>query len=301
MNITQPLRKKRAAFVFTALLLAAFSLSGCATIRSAGAPLSYNEVSSETVLVSAATLHPAITVETYRNENYPLTYHLVTVDLSDSSISLVSAPLLAASSADSAESVCVTGETTQSFAQRTGAIVAINATPFSIPGNKPLFMTSRRLFTGLVIEDGTQLSAPEERYGALGFTKDNTAFIMESQTEPLPEDTVSVLGGFWIILKDGKHTDDFADIQNSRTAAGISADGKTLFLLSVEGERSASSRGLNYYDCAEILKKAGARSAIQLDGGGSTSLIIQGNNKLSYSKKRAVANNFGICVTISID
>lgn len=303
MKLNQPLWKFRAAFIFNCLLLlfAALTFSGCTTFRLSNCPLSYGAVSSETVLVSKETLHPAITVETYRNEAYPLIYHLVTADLSDSSISLVSAPLQAEKSPDNTESGCITGETTLHFAQRTGAIAAINATPFSTPGSKPLFMTRLRQFTGLVIEDGLKLSAPKEQYGALGFTRDKTAFIMESQTDPLPEDTCLVLGGFWTILKNGEHTGSFADIQNARTAAGISADGKTLFLLSVENGYSGSSRGLNYYDCAEILLRAGAENAVQLDGGRSASLIIQEVNRFSYTQKRKVANNLGIVVTISVD
>lgn len=282
--------------LITALLITVSCLSGCRSYPVAENPgLYFSTANPDTVLVSEIIPHRGVRVETYRNREYPLIWHLVTIDLSDPELAIIAEPL-------SSETYgCTEAETTQDFARRTGALVAINATPFSVPDDKPFHATAERKLEGLFISDGVQFSDPKAQYGALGFTQEKRAFVMESQDFPLPEDAAFVFGGFWVILKDGEHYDSFKAIQDSRMAAGISADGMTLFLLCVEGERPVSSRGLTYYDCAEILLNAGAENAVQLDGGGSISLIIQENNMLSFPQMRKVANNFGIYVTIGID
>lgn len=301
MQNRQPALKNRHAFtklplILLVLLFSAACLTGCRSLPPVDEPDFYfSTANPDTVLVSKNTPHRSISVETYRNKAYPLIWHLVTIDLSDPELAIVADPLPADGYG------CVEAETTLEFARRTGALVAVNATPFSVPAGKPFHATNERQLEGLFISDGLWFSDSKEQYGALGFTRDKRAFVLESQNDLLPSDTAFVFGGFWVILKDGEHYDSFKAIQDSRTAAGISEDGKTLFLLSVEGEQPLASRGLSYFDCAEILKHAGAVNAVQLDGGASGSLIIQGNNALSYPTIRVVANSFGIIQTVPID
>ena len=78
---------------------------------------------------------------------------------------------------------------------------------------------------------------------------------------------------------------------------GVSKDGKTLYLLVVEGEKQKYSRGLSFQECADIFIRLGADNALQMDGGGSASLFINGENVLSYRKfrKNAAFAGFGVC------
>jgi exopolysaccharide biosynthesis protein len=59
-----------------------------------------------------------------------------------------------------------------------------------------------------------------------------------------------------------------------RTASGISEDGN-LILLVVDG-RQRASRGVDLAELAQLLASTGAVDGINLDGGGSTSLIVAG-------------------------
>jgi exopolysaccharide biosynthesis protein len=59
-----------------------------------------------------------------------------------------------------------------------------------------------------------------------------------------------------------------------RTAAGRTADG-ALMLLVVDG-RQPASRGVNLEELAEIMRDLGAVQALNLDGGGSTALVVDG-------------------------
>lgn len=63
---------------------------------------------------------------------------------------------------------------------------------------------------------------------------------------------------------------------NPRTAAGVTADG-ALILLVVDG-RQADSRGVTLDELAALMLELGAVDAINLDGGGSSTLVV--NNTL---------------------
>jgi len=68
---------------------------------------------------------------------------------------------------------------------------------------------------------------------------------------------------------------EFTAAEYPRTAAGISADGKTLILVTVDG-RQTLSHGVTLRQLASILQSYGAAQAINFDGGGSTALSVAG-------------------------
>ncbi len=61
--------------------------------------------------------------------------------------------------------------------------------------------------------------------------------------------------------------------RNPRTAAGISADGHRLILAVVDGRQKPYSDGMSLPELAALMRALGARDAINLDGGGSTTLV----------------------------
>src|SRR5690606_31231331 len=58
-----------------------------------------------------------------------------------------------------------------------------------------------------------------------------------------------------------------------RTAAGVTADGK-LLLFTVDGRNSSHSQGMSTPEVANLLVQYGAVQAVNLDGGGSTTLVM---------------------------
>lgn len=66
-----------------------------------------------------------------------------------------------------------------------------------------------------------------------------------------------------------------AEARHPRTAVGYSRDGRMLFLLVVDG-RSATSVGVTLVELAEVLGRLGAWEALNFDGGGSTTMVIDG-------------------------
>ena len=65
-----------------------------------------------------------------------------------------------------------------------------------------------------------------------------------------------------------------AKASNPRTAIGIAEDGHYVFVVS-DG-RTEESEGLSLYELAEFLQELGVETAYNLDGGGSSTMVYQG-------------------------
>ncbi|MGE9349706.1 phosphodiester glycosidase family protein [Isoptericola variabilis] len=79
------------------------------------------------------------------------------------------------------------------------------------------------------------------------------------------------------LLEDGEvtsSTSDFATLRHPRTAVGLSADGATAYLVVVDG-RQAQSIGASLPELGRFLAQLGADDAINLDGGGSTTMVAR--------------------------
>ncbi|MFE7404964.1 phosphodiester glycosidase family protein [Isoptericola sp. NPDC057559] len=106
------------------------------------------------------------------------------------------------------------------------------------------------------------------------------------------------------LLEDGEvtsSTSDFATLRHPRTAVGISADGGTAYLVVVDG-RQAQSIGASLPELGRFLGQLGADDAINLDGGGSTTMVarLPGDagtsvlNSPSDGTERLDANGLGL-------
>ncbi len=83
-----------------------------------------------------------------------------------------------------------------------------------------------------------------------------------------------------------------AEVRHPRTAVGYSRDGRTLYLLTVDG-RSTASVGMTLVELAEVLRRLGAWNAMNFDGGGSTTMVVGGavvNVPSDPTGERAVGN-----------
>ena len=201
--------------------------------------------------------------------------HCVRIDLSVPGLRIVSYPDTAGRFA---------GKTTVAFARETGAQVAVNATPFA-----GRFFFKRTV--GIHVADGKRLSAPAHQYDALVFAQTAAglrARIVAAQDEAQLAGAAHAFGGFWTIVRGGVKQEFKHTSHDARTAAGISADGRTLYLLAAE--RSA---GMSFQQCADIFLAFGVADAIQLDGGHSSDLVLHGKSVFSRPFRRGVGVSFG--------
>lgn len=68
-----------------------------------------------------------------------------------------------------------------------------------------------------------------------------------------------------------------AETSQPRTAIGLDKNNRRLFIVVVDGRQPGYSEGATLNELAQILIEAGAYTAMNLDGGGSTALVKQGS------------------------
>ncbi len=109
-----------------------------------------------------------------------------------------------------------------------------------------------------------------------------------------------VVGGYDVIVDDYQvntncHTDNSGNANAPRTFIGFKEDG-TGFLCVVDGRQSGYSIGITVNQEAELAAALGAQYALELDGGGSSTVIVRINDELTLRNKpsdgsmRAVSN-----------
>jgi hypothetical protein len=90
-------------------------------------------------------------------------------------------------------------------------------------------------------------------------------------------------------------------VRAPRTAAGASADGSTVYLVTVDGSQSHSA-GISIHDLAEVMTGLGADVGLNLDGGGSSTMVarergansVSVRNSPSGGEERPVPNGIGV-------
>ena len=122
-------------------------------------------------------------------------------------------------------------------------------------------------------------------------------------TTPNLENIKFAIGGGSIILKNGVPTNSNINIKGDqpRTGLGISKDGKELIIATIDG-RNTSYKGVSQEIFAVILRDLGAYNAINLDGGGSTTMAVKPVdeqvakvvNRPSDGGQRRVVNGVGV-------
>ncbi|MFZ5351426.1 MAG: phosphodiester glycosidase family protein [Bacillota bacterium] len=93
------------------------------------------------------------------------------------------------------------------------------------------------------------------------------------------------VGGGQIIIKNGSITTNDSSV-HPRTAIGIKADGSVV-MLAVDGRQPEHSHGLSLVDTAAYLLQLGCTDAINMDGGGSTTIAARmpGHNEASIMNR----------------
>ncbi len=176
----------------------------------------------------------------------------------------------------------------QNYSKKHKLLAAVNTVPFDLDGRTFIPVS-------IVKIDNEEICPVNEDYSALAFSLNPLrARIVRNQTQEAFEDCPYAFGGFFTILQDGQIF-EFEKYKRSRTAVGISEDGRYLYLFACCGINCPTGRnGLNFEECALILQKLGAEAAMEFDGGHSSGLTINGKNAIKPSLQRKVPAAFGL-------
>lgn len=173
--------------------------------------------------------------------------------------------------------------TVSSFVRRYDCLAGINTNPFRPASTKE---GEERSIVGITVSAGTMVALPCPQYDALVFYPGGKAVILSQAALSATIESerngssriMHAVGGFYAVLRDGMLTEaalaERGQVRYPRSAAGLSGDGVTLYLLVIDGRR-AGSIGATESEIGVILKQLGATDGINFDGGGSTSLALQ--------------------------
>lgn len=110
----------------------------------------------------------------------------------------------------------------------------------------------------------------------------------------------TVIGGFPFLVNNKKNliaenpdaTSDFYVKRTARTAVGIADSAQKLYIVCVDGNQANYSAGMTLSELADWMIGLGCERALNLDGGGSTTMILRGQliNRPSEGKERPISN-----------
>ena len=125
----------------------------------------------------------------------------------------------------------------------------------------------------------------------------NISFSLTLNNESQDVEISQLIGGSnHIIMQNGEFKEDWAE-RHPRTAIGFNADSTRLYFVVVDG-RHLTSTGVTLKEMMGIFTALGAVNAVNLDGGGSSCILVNGEvmNHPSDGSVRAVGNG---CLFVS--
>ncbi|GMO49108.1 MAG: hypothetical protein Ta2G_05670 [Termitinemataceae bacterium] len=253
-------------YVFTVLVLTLISfMASCAVMPTV----------NDTSLIQALGDGSGVEYTSFRLKKPRLRVYAVRLNLAEAQLEIVRPIKMMPSGAERA-GYTIAATTVSSFAKENDCIAAINAGPFSPVGSKE---GQTRRHIGLLFFDGT-LAAVQNNFDAIVFYKDGSSRIAAQDEIKDFSDINIAIGGFYALLKNGSFADNPASDtkRHPRSIAGLSKDGRTLYLLAIDG-RQIGSIGATLEEAAAIIAALGAEQALNLDGGGSTSLVVRQGKK----------------------
>ena len=163
------------------------------------------------------------------------------------------------------------------YVEHYNAVVGVNADFYNMTTGAP---------GGALVMDGVEYhGGTSENFFAI--LKDGTAMIGSSSDYAAYKDQIQeAVGGSVYLVKDGKpvvtSAADYYNSRHSRTCVGITAEGKVIMMV-LDGRQEPFSAGGSAEELAQIMLDAGCVTAINLDGGGSTTFVAkqEGSNTLT--------------------
>ncbi len=237
--------------------------------------------------------------------------HAIRVDLKDPDIHLFTSPRIEDYAVSSRETA---GYTVSDFLVTNRLQLAINANFFT-PEQYYLPAGTAMDISGLAVCEGTMVSAQESStYSAsVTFTAGNVPAIIPTNWPPVSTAAIyTAVSGTYPLVVNGvnvgyqyRNSSGFIHQLNPRTALGISQDKRYLYLITIDGRQSGYSVGAYDYETAAWLMLLGAYNGVNMDGGGSTTLVMQDStgqpvtlNRSSAvadsGKQRTVGSHFGL-------
>lgn len=215
----------------------------------------------------------------------------------DQNINVVSVDLCAAGVRVRATAANEAGRTAGSFGRLVGADIAING-DFHTPGSWATH--------GPAAHNGKQWSGSDGSYtGPVAFGDKRAGIVGHWKTGGLKPWMKEVVSGHPTIVVNGKVADQFVNPKNTdplcnnrhpHTAVGLSENERELIIATVDGRRT-SMKGMTCRELANLMVFFGAHTAVNMDGGGSTTMWLRGKGTVNHpsdGSPRTVSNHLAV-------
>jgi hypothetical protein len=235
-----------------------------------------------------------------RSAPRPMVIHTITIDLKANGIKVLVTP------GDPDKDNPLEARTTSEFLEDFGVQLAINGDAFNPwwvlgPLYYPTSGDGVGVF-GFAASNGTIYSEGNERLPTLFIYRNNKASINNRVGK-----THNAISGTKMLVQRGEV---LADLDpegpiHPRTAVGLNRSGRYLTIIIVDGRQPGFSEGATLREMAQLLKQNRVYIGFNLDGGGSSTLAIEGTNGQPMlvnspihqqipGNERPVANHLGI-------
>ncbi|MGB9619437.1 MAG: phosphodiester glycosidase family protein, partial [Armatimonadota bacterium] len=193
------------------------------------------------------------------------------------------------------------GETVRSICRRYDAVAGINCDYFSSvvtgAGDYRHIPQGHNMTDGLLMLPPGRSSPIVAERSALAFPADNSYGLINVYMSPLSWWWNVTAGGPRIIRNGVVGWEPEPDIPDQtsrqpRTGAALSSDYRRLILATVDGRQPGFSIGVTANQLGDLLKEFGGYNGLSFDGGGSTTMVINGTtvNSPSDGSDRRIAN-----------
>jgi exopolysaccharide biosynthesis protein len=256
-------------------------------------------------------LHPGMQYErVVWQQPRPIMLHVTAIDLAQPNLGVLVTPGVAAK--DQHE---ITAMMTSEFLQKNKLQFAVNASffyPFQEDSPWAYYPKSgdRVSVVGEAISQGKVYSQadPGSKWSVICFSAQNQVQILSQAS--CPQGTEQGVSGNEVIMLDGKPLPEAlaadGDKAYPRMVLAHDRSGKKLWVIAVDGKQPGYSEGVKIRELVPFLQKLGVDRAINLDGGGSTTMVTataQGpkflnapiQNKIPMNE-RPVANHIGFFI-----
>mgnify|MGYP000332739283 CR=1 FL=1 len=206
-----------------------------------------------------------------RHQPRPYVVHILKIDLTTPGLKVLATPGQPAN--DQNEFVA---RTTSAFLQKFQLQLAINAGYFyPFEERTPWDFTpqsgERVNVSGQSIAHGQQYSPSQRNWPVLCFDAKHQAQIVEAGI--CPPGTLHAIAGKDFLHPGQQSLQLDTDKPYARTVAALDQSGAILWLISIDGKQPYYSEGATMVDVGQIILELGAEVAINLDGGGSATLV----------------------------
>ncbi|MDR1270065.1 MAG: phosphodiester glycosidase family protein [Planctomycetaceae bacterium] len=172
--------------------------------------------------------------------------------------------------------------------------VAVNANFFSVPAGEQYSLPGIANVGGLAISDGSMVSPPEEQLAAAFLVLKTGQVLLKNCSDKnmgFSNIQVAVTGNKFLLQNGTVLPQTNKDI-HPRTLCGISQDNRYVIWVVIDGRRKGYSEGATFEESAQWLHYFDAWDGLNLDGGGSSTLVIQGKNNDVEILNRPSNNNY---------